>query len=262
MSQNHPKSKAKQQADEAVDRSSSAQTSNILRRLLPGLDKRGPETHLQPTPDAAFALGAITAPSASNAPDASIAPSAINTNEGVKHAPGAITAPGALLARILNPQQHTRVPNDLLDSVLKELLPSDQLILLRLYRLTWGHHKDTITVSYDKLGTACHLSRRAAIDSVKRLEREGLVERTGTELKTKGNVNRGVTIRMLVPSAIIAPGATNAPNKEKLIKDNNKRETSAPPDYKNCPDCQGSGFWYPEGTEKGVAKCKHERMRK
>lgn len=27
-----------------------------------------------------------------------------------------------------------------------------------------------------------------------------------------------------------------------------------------CPDCKGSGWWYPEGTEKGVAKCKHSRL--
>lgn len=27
-----------------------------------------------------------------------------------------------------------------------------------------------------------------------------------------------------------------------------------------CPDCHGTGFWYPNGTEHGVAKCKHERM--
>jgi hypothetical protein len=27
-----------------------------------------------------------------------------------------------------------------------------------------------------------------------------------------------------------------------------------------CPDCAGTGFWYPEGMEKGVAKCKHERL--
>jgi len=25
----------------------------------------------------------------------------------------------------------------------------------------------------------------------------------------------------------------------------------------DCPDCKGSGWWYPNGTEKGVAKCKH-----
>lgn len=25
----------------------------------------------------------------------------------------------------------------------------------------------------------------------------------------------------------------------------------------NCPDCRGSGWWYPEGLERGVAKCAH-----
>lgn len=28
---------------------------------------------------------------------------------------------------------------------------------------------------------------------------------------------------------------------------------------KDCPDCGGSGWWYPNGLERGVAKCKHER---
>jgi len=27
-----------------------------------------------------------------------------------------------------------------------------------------------------------------------------------------------------------------------------------------CPDCGGTGWWYPEGSERGVAKCKHERL--
>jgi hypothetical protein len=27
-----------------------------------------------------------------------------------------------------------------------------------------------------------------------------------------------------------------------------------------CPDCGGSGWWYPEGESKGVAKCKHENL--
>ncbi len=29
---------------------------------------------------------------------------------------------------------------------------------------------------------------------------------------------------------------------------------------KLCPDCAGVGFWYPEGPDKGVAKCKHLRL--
>jgi hypothetical protein len=30
---------------------------------------------------------------------------------------------------------------------------------------------------------------------------------------------------------------------------------------RNCPDCGGSGMYYPEGYEKGVAKCRHEKLR-
>jgi len=31
-------------------------------------------------------------------------------------------------------------------------------------------------------------------------------------------------------------------------------------DRRKCPDCAGVGFWYPEGTEKGVAKCRHLKL--
>jgi hypothetical protein len=27
-----------------------------------------------------------------------------------------------------------------------------------------------------------------------------------------------------------------------------------------CPDCFGTGMWYPEGYEKGVARCQHEKL--
>lgn len=33
-------------------------------------------------------------------------------------------------------------------------------------------------------------------------------------------------------------------------------------DVKKCPDCQGSGYYYPEGFEKGVARCQHANLRK
>jgi hypothetical protein len=31
-------------------------------------------------------------------------------------------------------------------------------------------------------------------------------------------------------------------------------------DASSCPDCAGSGWWYPEGEGKGVAKCKHDQI--
>lgn len=33
-------------------------------------------------------------------------------------------------------------------------------------------------------------------------------------------------------------------------------------DTSQCPDCHGSGFYYPKGVEGGVARCRHEQLRK
>ena len=33
-------------------------------------------------------------------------------------------------------------------------------------------------------------------------------------------------------------------------------------DVSKCPDCFGTGMWYPEGFEKGVARCQHEKLRR
>lgn len=39
---------------------------------------------------------------------------------------------------------------------------------------------------------------------------------------------------------------------------------SRPPseDASACPDCGGSGWWYPEGTDRGVKKCRHEKLKR
>lgn len=49
---------------------------------------------------------------------------------------------------------------------------------------------------------------------------------------------------------------------DELITEFLKPALPEPPsvDSSQCPDCKGSGYWYPEGTEKGVAKCKHEKL--
>jgi hypothetical protein len=33
-------------------------------------------------------------------------------------------------------------------------------------------------------------------------------------------------------------------------------------DASQCPDCSGTGFYYPQGAEGGVARCKHEQLGK
>jgi len=38
-------------------------------------------------------------------------------------------------------------------------------------------------------------------------------------------------------------------------------EPPANPDTSSCPDCKGTGFYYPKGVDGGVARCKHERLK-
>jgi len=37
-------------------------------------------------------------------------------------------------------------------------------------------------------------------------------------------------------------------------------EKAVPIDVSGCPDCSGTGFWYPNGLEKGVKRCTHARL--
>jgi hypothetical protein len=38
------------------------------------------------------------------------------------------------------------------------------------------------------------------------------------------------------------------------------KTTDIIPDGQNCPDCNNTGWWYPNGPDKGVARCKHDRL--
>jgi len=38
------------------------------------------------------------------------------------------------------------------------------------------------------------------------------------------------------------------------------QESQLKVDVTECPDCFGTGMWYPEGFEKGVARCRHEKL--
>jgi hypothetical protein len=171
---------------------------------------------------------------------------------------------------------HTRVTHEVSDEVLPTLDVYAQSVLQRLLRLSWGWSQDTCKVGLPKLASICNISESKTRRAVRVLIARKLVEIVSQDFSNQNQAERGTTYRILVGTAPsprtgavsrTAPVPKTAPvwqtpNKEKLLKENNKRETSAPPDYKNCPDCQGSGFWYPEGVEKGVAKCKHEKLGK
>jgi hypothetical protein len=238
------------------------------------------------------------------------------------------------------PEQHTRIPNEIFEDILPTLRTSEQSILLRLYRLTWGFQKDTCHVSMGKLGKSCNLSARQVTTCVHVLEKRRLIRRVHVDLDNKKQHERGVTFQMLLPQAarakVAAPvnisvaAITSAGEETSDNKVNTQKETTqtqvAPAagvragskftieecrkyakhlhstgqginnpggyattihrtgeadvliesflhpeaaaqssnlDTSQCPDCHGTGMYYPEGFGKGgVKKCQHEQLTK
>ncbi len=122
-----------------------------------------------------------------------------------------------------------RITNELLDDILPTLRPSEQVILLRLYRLSRGFSKSTCTVSIGTLASRCHLKPSQTRSCLKELERRGLILRLGVDLANPIQDLRGITFDVLISG--IAPSKSGGgvkfeappkfePNKLKDLKEN------------------------------------------
>jgi hypothetical protein len=155
----------------------------------------------------------------------------------------------------------SRINHDFFDSRLCSLGPLAQLLYFHLNRYREGGSNLTVVLSWGRLAERIPVSESTLRRAFARLNQAGLAFKE-REAFGKG-VAQGIVFRVVTsdsPSSYASP-STGDTHKRKALKENIKGESAAP-DYKNCPDCQGSGFWYPEGNEKGVAKCKHARMSK
>jgi DNA-binding Lrp family transcriptional regulator len=168
-----------------------------------------------------------------------------------------------LLASVPDRQGYLRLPYQIIDHLLPQLEPLEAHIYLHLYRLSWGFGNSSCTITNAGLARRCNISERTVRNTTPRLRDKGLIEKIRV---VEGS--EGIEWRVAIPAgAAKSAGAANssgvaeyADSNRKALKENNKKENELTLDTKECPDCQGSGFYYPEGVEKGVAKCKHTRL--
>jgi DNA-binding Lrp family transcriptional regulator len=168
-----------------------------------------------------------------------------------------------LLASVPDRQGYLRLPYQIIDHLLPQLEPLEAHIYLHLYRLSWGFGNSSCTITNAGLARRCNISERTVRNTTPRLRDKGLIEKIRV---VEGS--EGIEWRVAIPagaakSAVAANSsgvAEYADSNRKALKENNKKENELTLDTKECPDCQGSGFYYPEGVEKGVAKCKHTRL--
>jgi hypothetical protein len=151
--------------------------------------------------------------------------------------------------------------------------PYEQVVLLRLCRLAWGHKKDTCRVGYDRLQQACNLKKRKLQEVISKLEFLGYIQRLaleqggsdrslrGTEYQILLTPPPGVSRATVASDATVASSATvasDATNKKNALKENYKE--GVPSRAKECPDCSGTSWFYPKGVEGGVKRCAHPKV--
>jgi hypothetical protein len=111
------------------------------------------------------------------------------------------------------------------------------------------------------------MGRTAVIQTVERLVKKGLIARAGTAIggrKEQGSEYWVSSPGSPVPDSPPADSPGAEPNKVKALKENSKKGGASHQkrDFSDCPDCGGVGLWYPEGFDKGVAKCLHRKLGK
>lgn len=162
---------------------------------------------------------------------------------------------------------HLRLPNIIVDHLYQLLDLQERSVYEQLYRLSHGYGKSTCRIGYPQLAVRSGMGRTAVIQTVERLVKKGLIARVGTAIggrKEQGSEYWVSAPGSSVPDRPSADSPVPEPNKIKALKENSKKFGSSHQkrDYSDCPDCGGVGMWYPDGFDKGVAKCLHLKLGK
>jgi hypothetical protein len=166
----------------------------------------------------------------------------------------------SLLNAIPEVRGHTQLPHRYTDHLPRWLSADEQAVYIQLYRLSWGWGNEVCFISNPKLSERSGVPETSMRRAVKKLIGKGLIEKTDRRF---GGAEQGIEYRVFNLDRLInqdrasnknSPSNT-ASNKERVLKENSKADAS------HCPDCMGTGFYYPEGTAKGVKRCEHRKLR-
>lgn len=191
--------------------------------------------------------------------------------DAIAYPPGSLTGPDSLPAPdtqrpdlwtpFRDKRGHVRQPHAYTDGLCQVLDVYEQAIYTQLYRLSHGYGKPTCKIGLPQLARRSNMGKTTTQATVNRLIDKGLVRKLEYEIGR--NKEQGTTYWVSSPDS--QPDADSLPGNDtikiKALKENNLKGAHARKDYSACPDCLGSGMWYPGGFEKGVARCRHEKLR-
>lgn len=109
---------------------------------------------------------------------------------------------------------YLQVPNTFVDSLLPQLDSNEQLVMGRLFRLSYGFQRETCTVSHNTLAATLKLGKTTVERTILSLRQRGLVEPLGAVLGGPLAL-RGNTYRITLPEGTI-PAERRVP-REKTV---------------------------------------------
>jgi DNA-binding Lrp family transcriptional regulator len=118
-----------------------------------------------------------------------------------------------------------RIPNSILDDLLPTLDPYQQLVYLRLYRLSYGFKNSQCTVGLEKLSRTLNISHKSVQRAIEKLEERKLIKRTGAVFggKQKGNIYEVIIPSTIALKTTLVSQTTQAPESSVVSQPNNKR---------------------------------------
>lgn len=167
------------------------------------------------------------------------------------------TLPADMWAPFREKRGHTRQPHAYTDGLCAVLDVYEQAVFTQLYRLSHGYGKPTCKIGLPSLSRRANCGRTSAAGAVARLEQKGLVRKIDVEFGR--DREQGTTYWVSSPDSLLSPDRLSG---DRRIKEKSKKGAHTRKDISACPDCHGTGMYYPEGFDKGVARCKHENLTK
>lgn len=150
-----------------------------------------PPVAISPTPTPDVGVPGVVAPT----PDVGVDPARTPTPD-VGVTPGVAPTPdvGVRVA-----SSYFRAANSVFDELLPKLTLPEQLVFVQLYRLSWGHQRETCRVSVPRLASRCNLGTTAVRTALRKLERDGRIMALGTDFGASNKHDRGLEYRVLLP---------------------------------------------------------------
>jgi hypothetical protein len=199
--------------------------------------------------------------------DSRLSPDAIAYPPGSQSGTDSLPAPDSrrpdLWAPFKDKRGHLRQPHAYTDGLCQVLDVYEQAIYTQLYRLSYGYGKPTCKIGLPQLARRANMGKTTTQATVNRLIDKGLIKKLEYEIGR--NKEQGTTYWVSSPDS--QPDADSLPGddtiKVKALKEKSKKGAHERKDYSACPDCLGSGMFWPSGTigKGGVKKCQHPKLR-